>query len=117
MPTESKSLDAPSPLSPEQQHNHMLTVFSVSAGMVGVCLTGIGLIQVMTMLKDFTTLCDELLVIDALMFLFSCFVSYWAMHHRLQKHYRRLRLVVDTFLMAGILLMFLVCAMIAWSIL
>ena len=94
----------------------MLTVFSVSAGMVGVCLTTIGLIQVMEHLKQLETLCDEILVFNALLFLNSCIFSYWALHHRFRNHYRRLRLVVDTLLMAGIVMMAVVCGMIAYSL-
>lgn len=95
----------------------MLTVFSVSAGMVGVCLTAIGLVQVMEHLKNVSTLCDEILVLDALLFLNACIFSYWAMHHRLRNHYRRLRLTVDTLLMLGIVMMVVICGMIAYSLL
>lgn len=95
----------------------MLTVFSVTAAMVGVCLTAIGLIQVMEHLQQVTTLCDEILAFDALLFLNSCILSYWALHHRFRSHYRRLRLAVDTLLIMGIVLMAVVCAMIAYSVL
>ncbi|HTI51306.1 MAG TPA: hypothetical protein VL475_10155 [Planctomycetaceae bacterium] len=102
--------------SPEQEHTHMLTVFSVSAGMVGVCLTAIGLIQVMEHLQNALTFCDEILVFDALLFLNACVFSYWALHHRFRNHYRRLRLTVDTLLMLGIVMMVIVCGMIAYSL-
>lgn len=101
---------------PELDHAHMLTVFSVSAGMVGVCLTAIGLIQVMEHLKQLSTLCDEILVVDALLFLASSIFSYWALHHRMRKHYRRMRLLVDSLMMGGIVMMVMICALIAWTI-
>jgi hypothetical protein len=85
--------------------------------MVGVCLTAIGLIQVMEHLQNMQTFCDEILVLDALLFLNASIFSYWAMHHRLREHYRRLRLSVDTLLMLGIVLMVVVCGMIAYSLL
>ena len=94
----------------------MLTAFSVSAGMVGVCLTAIGLIQVIEHHSDISTLSDEIMVFDALMFLGSCIFSYWALHHRMRKHYRRLRLWVDTLLMLGIVLMAAICAIMAYEI-
>ena len=100
----------------EPDATHMLAVFSVSAGMVGVCLTAIGLIQVFSRLSEVSTLCDELLVIDALLFLLACVSSYWALHNRLRRHYRRLRLAVDTLLMVGIVLMVVVCGLFAWEI-
>jgi hypothetical protein len=104
------------PPSPPEEHTHMLAVFSVSAGMVGVCLTAIGLIQVMEHLSRITTLCDEILAADSLLFLNSCILSYWSLHHRFRRHYRRIRLVVDTILIAGILMMAVVCGMIAYSL-
>ena len=48
---------------------HRLTIFSVSAGMVGVCLTGIGLFRVVTRLGAVQSLGDELMSVDALLFL------------------------------------------------
>lgn len=103
-------------VTPELDHAHMLTVFSVSAGMVGVCLTAIGLIQVMEHLKQLSTLCDEILVVDALLFLASSIFSYWALHHRMRKHYRRMRFFVDSLMMGGIVMMAVICALIAWTI-
>lgn len=100
----------------EEEHAHMLTVLSVSAAMVGVCLTAIGLIQVMEHLQTMETLCDEILAVDALLFLGSCFMSYWALHHRFRSQYRLLRFFVDTLLILGITLMVFICGMIAYSL-
>jgi hypothetical protein len=46
-------------------------LFSVSAAMVGVCLTVIGLIRVFISLQKIDTLADDLLSVDALFFLCS----------------------------------------------
>jgi hypothetical protein len=48
---------------------HLLTVLSVSAGMVGVCLTAIGLIGVMKSLSRVETIVDDLLAISAMLFM------------------------------------------------
>lgn len=109
-------METPPPSSPEQEQTHLLTVFSVSAGMVGVCLTAIGLIQVVINGRQVSTLCDDLLVADSLLFLMSCLTSYIALNHRSRSHYRRLKLAVDTLLTLGILLMVVVCGMIAWTL-
>ena len=53
----------------ERLHAHRLTLFSVSAGMVGVCLTAVGLIGVLKGLAQTETFIDELLTFDALLFL------------------------------------------------
>jgi hypothetical protein len=46
-------------------------ILSVSAGMVGVCLTVIGLFRVITELKSVDSIGDNLLAVDALAFLTS----------------------------------------------
>src|SRR5262249_6796541 len=57
-------------------------IFGVSAGMVGVCVTVIGLLRVAFNLDKINTVADDLLAGDALMFLFACTTSYWAMRTR-----------------------------------
>src|SRR5258708_4653537 len=53
---------------PEHPLSHNETVFSVSAGLIGVCLTAIGLVKVVAQARRVETLCDDLIVIDAMVF-------------------------------------------------
>jgi len=57
-------------------------IFTVSSAMVGVCLTVIGLIRVVITLGTADTLADDFLAADALLFLISCLLSYWALRSR-----------------------------------
>src|SRR5277367_6221094 len=57
-----------SPSDAEHAFTHTLTVFSVSAGMIGVCLTAIGLVKIVSQAKRVETVCDDLIVIDAMLF-------------------------------------------------
>ena len=50
--------------------------------MVGVCLTVIGLIRVVITLGRADTLADDFLAVDALLFLVTCLLSYWALRSR-----------------------------------
>ena len=52
----------------EHAFTHTLTVFSVSAGMIGVCLTAIGLAKIVAQAKGVETICDDLIAIDAVLF-------------------------------------------------
>ena len=52
-------------------------IFTVSAAMVGVCLTVIGLIRIVITIREKDTIADDLLSADSLMFLISCTLSYW----------------------------------------
>jgi hypothetical protein len=50
-------------------------IFIASAGLVGVCLTVIGLIRVVLTIKGGVTLADDLLAVDAFSFLVSRLLS------------------------------------------
>jgi hypothetical protein len=80
-------------------------IFTVSSAMVGVCLTVIGLIRVVITLGTADTLADDFLAGDALLFLISCLLSYWALRCRSLHRMHRLEKIAD-----GIFIF----AMIAW---
>ena len=46
-------------------------IYTISAAMIGVCLTGVGLLRVVISLKRTNTLADDLLCLDAVLFLFA----------------------------------------------
>src|SRR5438034_9027799 len=76
-------------------------IFTVSSAMVGVCLTVIGLIRVVITLGSADTLADDLLAGDALLFLISCLLSYWALRSRgLRRMHRLERLAGGRFMLA-----------------
>jgi hypothetical protein len=87
-----------------------ITVFTVSAGMVGVCLTTIGLIQVIKNLSRFTTVCDTLLVLDALLFLISAISSYFALRLHFRWKWKVFMRVAELAISIGMALMVLICA-------
>src|SRR5438477_12227998 len=70
-------------------------IFTVSSAMVGVCLTVIGLIRVVITLGRADTVADDLLAGDALLFLISCLLSYWALCSRSVHRMHRLEQVAD----------------------
>ena len=57
-------------------------IFTVSAAMVGVCLTVIGLFRVSDRLRDVDNIGEMLLSIDAAVFLAACFLSYTVLRSR-----------------------------------
>lgn len=58
----------------------------VSAGLVGVCLTAISIIQVAIQPHHGRTIADDMLAVDALLFLAAMLSSYFAL--RIQAHAR-----------------------------
>src|SRR5436189_4141011 len=91
-------------------------IFTVSSAMVGVCLTVIGLIRVVITLGRADTLADDLLAGDALLFLISCLLSYWALRSRSVHRMHRLEKVADAIFIIAMIGMAIICALITYSI-
>src|SRR5262245_35640410 len=84
--------------------------------MVGVCLTVIGLIRVVITLGRADTLADDLLAGDALLFLVSCMLSYWALRSRGSRRMHRLEKIADGIFIVAMIGMVIICAVITYSI-
>jgi hypothetical protein len=91
-------------------------IFSVSAAMVGVCLTVIGLIRVVITLRKADTMADDLLAADAFLFLVACLSSYWALRTRHRPRMYKVERFADIVFLLALLLMVGVCAYIVYAI-
>src|SRR2546421_5974844 len=86
-------------------------IFTVSSAMVGVCLTVIGLIRVVITLGKADTLADDFLATDALLFLVSCLLSYWALRSRGLNRMHRLERVADGIFIFAMIGMVVICGL------
>ena len=91
-------------------------IFTVSSAMVGVCLTVIGLIRVVITLGTADTLADDFLAADALLFLVSCLLSYWALRCRSLHRMHRLEKIADGIFIFAMFGMVIICALITYTI-
>jgi hypothetical protein len=91
-------------------------ILSVSAGMVGVCLTVIGVIRVVITLRKADTFADDLLALDAILFLVAALSAYWALRTRSAQRMYRLERFADVVFLAALVLMVVVCAFIVYNI-
>src|SRR5207237_5561694 len=98
------------------EHDICIHIFTVSSAMVGVCLTVIGLIRVVITLGNADTLADDFLAADALLFLVSCLLSYWALRSRGFGRMHRLEQIADTVFIVAMIGMVLICALITYSV-
>lgn len=64
-------------------------VFSVSAAMVGVCLTVIQLIQMNAAQKAYTVV-DEILAFDAVVFMIACVASFLALKSKRHSSFKKI---------------------------
>jgi len=104
-----------------EPNNHLeqdicIHIFTVSSAMVGVCLTVIGLIRVVITLGSADTLADDLLAGDALLFLISCLLSYWALRSRGLRRMHRLERIADGTFIIAMIGMVVICALITYTI-
>jgi hypothetical protein len=90
-------------------------IFTVSAAMVGVCLTVIGLIRVVVTFGKVDTLADDLLAADALLFLIACLLSYWALRSRSTSRMHRVERVADSAFIVAMILMTAICGFITYA--
>lgn len=102
----------------KEEHEHDLTmhVFTISAGMVGVCLTGIGLLHVVIAQTKISTFGDDLLAADAVMFMTCCFLSFWSFKTRSAPRRRVMRWIIDGLFMMALALMVVVCGLIVYAL-
>src|SRR5215813_4342862 len=91
-------------------------IFTVSSAMVGVCLTVIGLIRVVITLGTVDTLADDFLAADALLFLTSSLLSYWALRSRGLRRMHRVEKIADAIFIIAMIGMVVVCALITYTI-
>jgi hypothetical protein len=101
---------------PQREENICIHIFSVSAAMVGVCLTVIGLIRVVISFGRADTLADDLLAGDAFLFLIACFCSYAALRANSLEKMKKVERTADWTFIAAMSLMVVVCAFITYAI-
>jgi len=93
-----------------------LLIFSVSAALLGVCLTVLGIFKLLTQIKELQTYGDELLAIDAVLFLISCLLSYWALRTRRKRRMVGLEITADVLFLIALCLMALICGLITYAL-
>ncbi|TLU88409.1 MAG: hypothetical protein FDX30_03000 [Chlorobium sp.] len=98
------------------EENICIHIFSVSAAMVGVCLTVIGIIQIVIKGQKASTLVNDFLAIDAFLFLISCILSYWAMRRRSYKRMHQIERIADGVFLLAMVFMVVICGLITFDI-
>ena len=105
----------PKPLK-QLEEDISIHLFTVSSAMVGVCLTVIGLIRVVITLRKPDTIADDLLALDAVLFLLATLFSYWALRRRSYRRRPLLERAADALFILALLLMVAIGAYITYAI-
>lgn len=91
-------------------------ILSVSAALVGVCLTVIGLWQLVERLRNSNTPLDNILAGDAVVFLLAGMLAYGSLRSRSPARRRQLERIADGFFLCALIIMTCVAAAIAFEI-
>jgi hypothetical protein len=97
-------------------YTHMLTVLSVSSGMVGVCLTAIGLIGILKSLNEIEILVDDLLALATLLFAVAAVLSFLGMRAAATRRWRHFVRVLDVVFSIGLLLVVAATILLTWVV-
>ena len=88
----------------------------IAAAMVGVCLTAVGILRVVVSIRSTGTVADDLLSIDALLFLIATLSSYFALRVQGTKRLHWLERIADATFIAAMLLLTAACFIITYSL-
>ena len=92
-------------------------IFAVSAQLVGVCLTVVGVFRLVFRLRSVDGIADHVLAVDAMAFLGACVFAYASLRSRTPRRRRALERVADVFFGAALVMMAAVCSLVAWQLL
>ncbi len=91
-------------------------VFTVSATLVGVCLTVIGIFIMSRRLSHIKSFGEELLAFDALLFLISCILAYSALRMRRKERRHRFERLAEEIFFAALAFMVFTCGFIIYEL-
>ena len=89
-------------------------ILPTAATMVGVCATVIGIVRLVETNSAISTIIDEILAIDAVVFLGSTLLSYAAL--RDEGDTPRVERVADWLFLGGLGILVVACFMLAWEV-
>jgi len=92
---------------------HILTT---SAVMLGVCMTVVGVLHVLTVVRNVDTLGDDLLSVNSMIYLCSCLSAYWALRTRRRKRNQILEHIADGLFLFGLVVSAIATGFITWAI-
>jgi urea transporter len=90
-------------------------IFTSSSVMVGVCLTVVGILRVVIALRSEDVLGDDLLSINAMLYLLSALLSYWALRTRNRKRNHRIEYAADGVFIVGMIFTVINTGFITWA--
>ncbi len=101
---------------PSPDRDIAIHIFTASAALVGVCLTVISIVRSIIAEREINRFVDDLLAVDAMVFLASCLLSYFALRSRRKLRAHRLENAADSVFLTGLLGLVVAGGMIVWAV-
>jgi hypothetical protein len=89
----------------DRDYAHLLTLLSVSAALVGVCLTAVGLINVIEAIQKWEGWIDDILAVGSLLFSIVTLLSFLGIRTKVRYRWPRYVLILDVIFCLGMLTM------------
>jgi hypothetical protein len=105
------------PNNDDRIYSHLLTLLSVSAAMVGVCLTAISLVTVIEAFNKIEAIVDDALAIATIVFSIVTLLSFLGIRTRIRLVWPRYMIVMDVAFCIGIGLMVFASMMLTFLVL
>lgn len=91
-------------------------IFTVSATLIGACLTVVGVLRAMTRVQRVTTWAEEILALDAFGLLVACATAYGALRTDDTARRRRIERAADAMFLVALGTLVLACGLLAWEL-
>jgi hypothetical protein len=94
-----------------------LHISEISVAMVGVCLTGVSILQIDQDLDNANSYVDDILAVDSLFFMTSCLLAYWSVRVAMKgnRHVRKVSSIANIIFLLGMIIMSVVCGCIVYQ--
>jgi hypothetical protein len=94
-----------------------LHISEISVAMVGVCLTGVSILQIDQDLDNANSYIDDVLAADSLFFMTSCLLAYWSVRVAMKgnRHVRKVASIANIIFLIGMVIMAVVCGCIVYQ--
>jgi len=109
-----ESVEIPRP--PALVRDLSVQLFTVSAGMAGVCFTVTGILQVVINAPNHDTLADDFRAVDSVRFLLCCILSDWSLRTRSLRRMHRVERMTNSIFITAPLCMVITAGFITYNI-
>lgn len=113
----SETIDSSTSTTPQDRRDEIsVHIFTVSATLIGACLTVVGVLRAIPRAQPMNTWAEEILALDAFALLVACATAYGALRTDDPRRRRRIERAADVVFLAALGTMVVACGLFAWEL-